>query len=125
MIDKIVYFYPEGHSDHYEHGHPECPERVEVNRRALFESGLWDIYPRLNPTVVDDNLIQSIHSPAYLNLLEMTCRRGGHLDPDTFTTTASWELAHRVAGGAVAVATAVWEGKASRGFVFTRHTGHT
>ena len=124
MIEEMVYFYPEGHSDHFEHGHPERPERVEVTRSALLESGLWDLYPKLQATVIDEDLIQSIHSPAYLNLLEMTCRRGGHLDPDTFTTPASWYLAHQAAGGAVAVASAVWKGMAQRGFALTRPPGH-
>ena len=124
MGDELVYFYPEGHAGHFERGHPECPERVEVIRTALVGEGLWDLYPRLAATVIDDDLIQLIHSPAYLNLLEMTCRRAGHLDPDTFTTAATWDLAHQAAGGAVTVASAVWEGKARRGFALTRPPGH-
>jgi acetoin utilization deacetylase AcuC-like enzyme len=124
MIEEIAYFYPAGHEGHYEHGHPERPERVEVIRSALMEFGLWEIYPKLPATVIEDDLICSIHSPAYLNLLEMTCRRAGHLDPDTYTTSATWDLAHRTTGGAVAVASAVWEGKARRGFALTRPPGH-
>jgi len=124
MGEELVYFYPEGHAGHFERGHPERPERVEVIRTALVEEGLWDLYPRLAATVIDADLIQLIHSPAYLNLLEMTCRRAGHLDPDTFTTVATWGLAHQAAGGAVTVASAVWEGKARRGFALTRPPGH-
>ena len=123
-MDEIVYFYPEGHAAHFERGHPERPERVEVIRTALLESGLWDVYPKLTATILPGNLISSIHSPEYLNLLEMTCRKAGHLDPDTFTTQASWDLAHQSAGGALAVASAVWEGKAQRGFALTRPPGH-
>ncbi|OGO11513.1 MAG: hypothetical protein A2Y53_00230 [Chloroflexi bacterium RBG_16_47_49] len=120
----MVYFYPEGHAAHFERGHPERPERVEVIRTALIESGLWDVYPKLPATILPGNLIRSIHSPEYLNLLEMTCRRAGHLDPDTFTTPATWDLAHQAAGGAVSVASAVWEGTAQRGFALTRPPGH-
>ena len=124
MTRDMVYFYPEGHSDHYERGHPENPERVEGIRTALSQAGLWEAYPKLPPIVLSADLLNSIHSPTYLNLLEMTCKRSGHLDPDTFTTPATWDLAHRAAGGAAAVAADVWEGKAQRGFALTRPPGH-
>ena len=123
-MKDLVYFYPEGHAAHFERGHPERPERVEVIQSALLESGLWDEYPKLPPLLLPDDLIQSIHSPAYLNLLEMTCRRSGHLDPDTFTTPATWDLAQRAAYGAATIASAVWEGRAKRGFALTRPPGH-
>jgi acetoin utilization deacetylase AcuC-like enzyme len=43
---------------------------------------------------------------------------------DTYTTTASWDLALKAAGGAAAVASAVWGGSAHRGFALTRPPGH-
>jgi acetoin utilization deacetylase AcuC-like enzyme len=124
MAEDIVYFYPEGHAAHFERGHPERPERVEVIRTALSEVGLWEQYPKLPAISLADDLIHSVHSDAYLNLLEMTCQRAGHLDPDTYTTPATWDLAHLAAGGAAAVVSAVWEGKARRGFALTRPPGH-
>src|SRR4030042_6445495 len=124
MVEQLVYFFPEGHAAHFERGHPERPERVEVIRTALMEADLWEPYPKISPTIITERLLQSVHTPAYLNLLEMTCRRGGHLDPDTYTTPASWDLARQAAGGAVAVASTVWEGKAQRGFALTRPPGH-
>lgn len=123
-MEDMVYFYPDGHGSHFERGHPERPERVEVIQAALLETGLWDLYPKVLALDLPIDLIQSIHSPAYLNLLELTCRRSGHLDPDTFTTPATWDLAHRAAGGAASIASAVWEGKARRGFALTRPPGH-
>jgi acetoin utilization deacetylase AcuC-like enzyme len=123
-MNEMVYFYPEGHYAHYERGHPERPERVEAIKTALEDAGLWDIYHKLAPFVLEKDLLQSIHSPAYLNLLEMTCRRSGHLDMDTYTTPSSWELAYRAAGGAAAMASYVWEGKARRGFALVRPPGH-
>jgi acetoin utilization deacetylase AcuC-like enzyme len=124
MSEEMVYYYPEGHQNHYERGHPERPERVEVTRSALVNAGLWEVYPKIPALMIGDDVIQTVHSPAYLNLLEMTCRRAGHLDPDTFTTQATWEIAHQAAGGAASVALAVWEGKARRGFALTRPPGH-
>ena len=123
-MDEFVWFYPQGHEAHQARGHPERPERVEVIRTAMEQAGLWDKYPKIAPVTIPEHVLQRIHSPAYLNLLEMACRRGGHLDADTYVTASSWNLAHQAAGGGVAVAQAVWHGKARRGFALTRPPGH-
>ena len=123
-MDDLVYFYPEGHAVHYEAGHPERPERVEVIRIALQQLGWWDEYPHVSPLTLPDRVLHTVHSPAYLNLLEISCRRGGHLDADTYLTPASWRLALAAAGGAAAVAQAVWRGEARHGFALTRPPGH-
>lgn len=123
-MEELVYYYPEGHEHHFETGHPERPERVETIRTALDAAGLWARYPKLTPINLSEEQIQNVHSPAYLNLLEMTCRKSGRLDMDTYTTTASWELAHNSAGGASAVASSIWQGEARRGFALTRPPGH-
>jgi len=123
-MEELAYFYPEGHEKHYERGHPERPERVETVRNALQGEEIWDPYPKLAPITLPDEIYMSVHSAAYLNLLELTCNRGGHLDADTYTTPATWDLAHRVAGGAAAVASNIWDGKAQRGFALTRPPGH-
>ena len=124
MMDELVYFYPEGHALHFERGHPERPERVEAIRTALQEAGAWDPYPLLVSIELPEELIRSVHSPAYLKLLELTCHRAGHLDMDTYTTQASWRLAHRAAGGAAAVVSAIWEGRSKRGVALCRPPGH-
>jgi len=123
-MNKMVFFYPVGHEAHFEEGHPERPERVETIRLALQNAGIWEAYPKLAPLELSEDIYTAIHSPAYLNLLELTCKRSGHLDMDTYTTPATWELAHQSAGGAAALATCIWEGKATRGFALTRPPGH-
>ncbi|MBN1145698.1 MAG: histone deacetylase [Anaerolineales bacterium] len=123
-MDEFVFFYPQGHAAHYESGHPERPERVEAMRQALREAGWWDAYPCLEPLAMDHVFMQGIHTPDYLDVLERSCRRGAPLDMDTYTTPASWDLALKAAGGAAAVASAVWEGQARRGFALTRPPGH-
>jgi acetoin utilization deacetylase AcuC-like enzyme len=123
-MEEMVYFFPEGHEKHFEQGHPERPERVEAIRDALLAANLWDPYQKLEPVDVTDEILEFIHSSAYLNLLQLTCKRSGHLDIDTYTTVASWVLAHRAACGAAAVASIIWERKARRGFALTRPPGH-
>lgn len=124
LMHPIVFYYPTGHEAHFQSGHPERPERIEAIRQALEAAGWWQRYPVLPPAPLPMNLLQAVHSPAYLSLLEMACRRGSSLDADTYTTPASWQLALNAAGGAVAVAQAVWRLEAQRGFVLCRPPGH-
>jgi acetoin utilization deacetylase AcuC-like enzyme len=123
-MEKLVYFYPEGHQAHFEQDHPERPERVETLRQALEEVGWWHSYPKLEPLMLPADLLTSIHTPDYLTLLQFACQRGSHLDMDTYTTTATWQLALNASGGAAAVAQAVWQGAAQRGLALCRPPGH-
>lgn len=123
-MKELVFFYPEGHQRHQEPGHPERPDRVEIIRQALQDAGWWSQYPLLQPLEAPPPVLENVHTPAYLNYLKAACRRGQRLDPDTYLTPASWELALNAAGGAVSVASAVWDRKAKRGFALTRPPGH-
>ena len=123
-MHDLVFFYPDGHAAHAEPNHPERPERVETIRQALIEAGLWEPYPKLPPETLSHDVLEMIHAPDYLKLLETSCRQDRRLDMDTFTTPASWQLALNAAGGAAAVARAVWRGEARRGFALSRPPGH-
>jgi acetoin utilization deacetylase AcuC-like enzyme len=70
------------------------------------------------------DLLQQVHDPLYIETLQEFCASGRHLDGDTYTTPASWQLALNAAGGAVAVARAVWQGQPRRGFALCRPPGH-
>ena len=124
MATKLVYYYPQGHAAHYQYGHPERPERVETICRALDELRWWEAFPHLEPLRPTDDLLRAVHSPMYIDLLPEICRRGQSLDMDTYTTTESWDLALNAAGGAIAIAAAVWEQQAQRGFALCRPPGH-
>jgi len=123
MLD-MVWYYPEGHQAHSEYGHPERPERVEVIREMLTDTGIWGLYPELAPIPIPPEIFEKIHDPEYLKMLEKTSAMERRLDMDTYTTAASWELAKKTAGGAVAVAKSVWREEAKRGFALTRPPGH-
>ncbi|PWH15508.1 MAG: histone deacetylase [Anaerolineae bacterium] len=123
-MEELVYYYPKGHERHFQGGHPERPERVETIVKALQENNLWDEYSKAEPEALSMEEIALVHSMHYLRELEEACRSGDSLDMDTYTTPHSWELALRTAGGAVAVAGAVWKRQARCGFALTRPPGH-
>ncbi len=123
-MHDLTFFYPEGHAAHAEPGHPESPLRVEALVTALREAGWWEAYPHLPPLEILPQVLHAVHSPIYLSLLKEACARGGRLIGDTYLTPASWELALQAAGGGLAVAQAVWQGQARRGFALTRPPGH-
>lgn len=123
-MNDMVFFYPVGHENHAEYGHPERPERVEVIRSALQEMGVWDSYPHLDPLILAKEILEDIHSPGYLQLLEKICSTGQPLTMDTYTTRLSWDLALNAAGGAAALAKSVWHRQAKRGFALSRPPGH-
>jgi acetoin utilization deacetylase AcuC-like enzyme len=130
-MENLALFYPQGHQAHYESGHPERPDRIEVVRRALDNVGWWDAFLQVPPLTLPLEFLQSVHDARYLEELESTCRDGLHLDLDTYTTPASWQLALNAAGGAAAVAEAVWKagvrntaGNELRGFALSRPPGH-
>ena len=123
-MQKLALFYPHGHETHAEHGHPERPERVEAIRTALQQIDRWEAFPRLEPLNLPQEILETVHSPDYLAKLKTACAQGQRLDADTYTTPASWNLSLNAAGGAAAVAEAVWLRQASAGFALTRPPGH-
>ncbi|MCD6426320.1 MAG: histone deacetylase [Anaerolineales bacterium] len=123
-MDSMALYYPDGHQKHYLYAHPESPERVEVIKKGLIEIGLWENCPQVSPLELDLNLLESVHDREYLKILERASRQAKMLDPDTFTTPESWQLALNAAGGGVQIADLVWERKAGTGFALTRPPGH-
>ena len=123
-MNPFVLYYPDNHQNHQLRGHPERPDRVEVIKKGLMEVNLWDPIPKLDPCAVSDELLTAVHDPGYLKILKQASSQEQMLDLDTYTTKDSWQLALNAAGGAVAVADAVWTGLYQTGFALTRPPGH-
>lgn len=123
-MHSIAYFYPHGHEGHSQPGHPERPERVEAVRRALEAAGLWQLGLQVSAQPVSSELLGSIHSAKMLAAIQEYSQLERNLDADTYTTTQTWPLALQAAGGAIALAGAVWRGEAACGFALTRPPGH-
>ena len=123
-MNPIAYFYPSGHEAHFNPGHPERPERVETIKNSLAKSGLWTLGPTLPPIKMPEEILQTIHAQTHLDRLKTLSESGQDYDMETYLTNSSWQLALNAAGGAAAIASAVWQRKADRAFALTRPPGH-
>ena len=74
---EMAYFYPQGHAAHAVPHHPEAPERVEIIQQALAQAGWLDQFTHLVACELPRPLLETVHHKAYLDLLEMACRRAG------------------------------------------------
>jgi len=105
-------------------GHPERVSRGEALLSVSAElraAGAGVVEPR---RVTDDELLQ-VHDGDYLTLLRETAGRAVALDPDTFTSPESYEVARLAAGAAAGAVDAVLEGDAgTRAFALVRPPGH-
>jgi acetoin utilization deacetylase AcuC-like enzyme len=124
MINDFIYFYPTGHTKHFQNGHPERPERVESIRQSLETKGWWDKFPKIEPIPLPDEVLYEVHESQYLSKVHELSTRGNWFDMDTYSTQSSYDLAIKAAGGAAAVASQVWRRKSRKGFALTRPPGH-
>ena len=123
-MKNLAFYYPENHENHFQQGHPERPGRVETINMALSTSDLWPHMKLLSPEQLPDDILYAVHTPGYIKKLNEACKHGSNLDMDTYTTIDSCNIAINTAGGALAVAHAVWHGSHECGFALTRPPGH-
>lgn len=105
--------------------HPECPERLTAIREGIAQHNLESQLQRTVPRPVDRDLLERIHTPAYVTRVEELCASGGgYLDPDTSVVPDSWTAALHAAGAAAGAVKLVVEGSWRRAFCSVRPPGH-
>ncbi len=114
--------------EHELEGHPEHAGRIRAIWQALDAEGLSSRLKRLDapPAIVSD--LNAVHEPEYLNLLAQVSRQFRDqtvlLNPDTYFTPASYDVAFLAAGGACAAVAEVLLGNARNGLAVVRPPGH-
>jgi acetoin utilization deacetylase AcuC-like enzyme len=93
------------HSDRFaEHqtppGHPERPERAEVMDAVAAHWGRRGL-EIVAPREATREQLARVHGAEYLRLIESTMGRAVALDPDTYTSPESYEIALLAAGAAI------------------------
>ena len=104
-------------------GHPERPERLAAVSRALNRHGA-DLQ-RMTPREATEEEILRIHSRDHYGLIEETAARApAQLDPDTYVSRRSLEVAKLAAGSTIDLALRVARREASYGIAAVRPPGH-
>ena len=122
---SLTVFTSERFADHLTPvGHPERPERAEVMQRVV---AAWR---QRGGTVVEparatDDQLRRVHDPEYISLISETAGRAVALDPDTFTSPESYEVALLAAGAACQAVDHVLAGASgTRACAIVRPPGH-
>jgi acetoin utilization deacetylase AcuC-like enzyme len=105
-------------------GHPERPERAEAMALAVdrFRAAGGTV---LDPTPAPDEALWRVHSRDYVASIQGMRGRAVALDPDTFTSPESEEVARLAAGAVVNAVDLVVDGPAmSRALAVVRPPGH-
>jgi len=121
---SIVLIHSERFAEHQTPpGHPERPQRAEVmdvvaNRWR--ERGTDVIEPR--PATAEE--LARVHDDEYLRLIESTAGRAMKLDPDTYTSPESQEIALLAAGAALDAVERTVRGSVRAAMALVRPPGH-
>jgi acetoin utilization deacetylase AcuC-like enzyme len=105
-------------------GHPERVERAEAMQHVV---GRWRTRGGrvMEPGAATDRELSRIHDPEYISLVRETAGRAVALDPDTFTSPETYEVAALAAGAAcLAVDHVLDRGEGARAFAVVRPPGH-
>jgi acetoin utilization deacetylase AcuC-like enzyme len=99
-------------------GHPEDPERA-----AVFDAVAASVADVRPPRPVTREELVRVHVAAYVDNIESLAGLAVRLDPDTFTSPESVEIARLAAGAAIEAARAAWK-EEQPAFAFVRPPGH-
>jgi acetoin utilization deacetylase AcuC-like enzyme len=104
-------------------GHPERPERAEAMQVVASRWARGGGHLRAPREATDGELIR-VHHPAYVEAITQTRGRAVILDPDTFTSPETEEIARLAAGAAVVGVEEVMSASGRRALVLVRPPGH-
>lgn len=105
--------------------HPENPERIGALERALTGAGMFEGRAVFPPQPAPVEAVMAVHSATMVERVRRTAENGGAwMDPETYVSPDSYEIALLAAGGAMQAVDLVLEGSTSRAFALVRPPGH-
>jgi acetoin utilization deacetylase AcuC-like enzyme len=107
-------------------GHPEMPERYRVVIDAIkADQKLMNELVEITPEKASQGFVQAVHTKEHYKRVAEAFENGlDQLDMDTTISMQSFDASMFAAGGAIAAADSVMEGKAKNAFVAVRPPGH-
>jgi len=104
-------------------GHPERPERADV-MEAIASRWRERGCTMTEPRAATDEQLARVHDEAYIRSIAATAGRAVALDPDTFTSPESYDVARLAAGAAVDAVERVITGGETTALALVRPPGH-
>jgi acetoin utilization deacetylase AcuC-like enzyme len=124
-INQTGWVYDPVFLEHCKPGHPERPERLQTVVGALFQNGMSDEMIHVPARSATGDELQWVHHSDYIQAVRnLSEKRGGLLDPDTYVSRRSFDAAIRAVGGLIDLSTAVYRGELRNGFALVRPPGH-
>jgi acetoin utilization deacetylase AcuC-like enzyme len=102
--------------------HPERPERLNAARAAASKAAVH--FERVTPRAASDDELARVHSARFIERLAKLRGEEVYLDPDTFVSPESVDVARLAAGSLVAMVDALMTGPVRRGVALVRPPGH-
>jgi acetoin utilization deacetylase AcuC-like enzyme len=104
-------------------GHPESPERADAMAVVANE---WRRRKGeiVAPREATHEQLARVHDPDYLRRMSETAGTATALDPDTYTSPETYEVARLAAGACVDAVERVMSGRNARAFALVRPPGH-
>ena len=111
--------------DHDTGTHVENAQRLVAIMSNLEENNLKDKLVLLSPRAATIDELAAVHAPEYISTIQNQAERGGGwLDPDTVTSSGSYNAAIHAAGGALTAVDAVMNRQVNSAFALVRPPGH-
>lgn len=106
-------------------GHPERPDRVRSILETLKEWEGFRGLQQLPPVTAEEECIKTVHSRNHLERIKKTAGQSfNQLDPDTYTSPESFEIALKGVGSFVKLVELVLKRELDSGFAVVRPPGH-
>ena len=102
--------------------HPERPERLTAVREAIVHAAAH--FERVTPRAATDAELARVHDPRFIEQLSKLGGQEGYLDPDTYVSPESVDVARLAAGSLVAMVDAMIDGPLGKGVALLRPPGH-
>lgn len=110
---------------HTSFGHPENHQRLEAVEGHLRSRGFFDSALLLPTSIAEWDAVRLVHTLGYTGSLRSSLSdRTVWLDPDTYMTPSSLDIALRSLGGTLACVDAVLGGDVANAFALNRPPGH-
>ncbi len=122
---RVGYVYDPLYLQHQSVSHPEGPARLEAIMERLAASGLLERLVPIPTREASTRHLEMVHSWELVAQVRAKADEGGGwLDPDTYVTPLSYEVALRAVGGCLAALDAVLGGEVEAAFCLVRPPGH-